>query len=590
MFSIQTEAKSLENTEKTYEISGVHTAYLNNDPQAQAEMLKKLGLFIGTGKGFELERSMTRSEAAVMVVRFLGMEQTVQAGGFIHPFTDVPQWADNYVGWLYENGVTKGVSDSKYGSTQEVTYWQYATLLSRAITGSDDFLASGVGRAEERDFFEKEGRFLRAGVVGLSVRALDCLYTKDPLYSTVVNFLVKKNVFSEEEFGGAAWGVLPSYYSIINGSLVRTISLVQVAKCPEPVTEISMESVNSGQDTLYAVRKAGEAVELLQIDKKALSVNEIVRYENKACERLDYIGIVKGRDYFIEIISDADAKLRCGALLYKDEEGLKTAISAEQLWEGELPFTYLYHSVRSEENLILPGKSHIFIVSAKGITDYEVAKGHNKIIYFDHRNVINQTVNEKETVISCVDLTREVVADRYTVPQDGYRELKHAEEELFYGQAGLYRLNGETGRLLQLSSRPVADIIRYEGDQRMILLSRAIGCYIPGMNGMGGDIIVQLQEDGSEQILLGNDPDHALAIAGFTTATADTVDFFTASDQGMQNFDIYRYRLLSDGSIWVTDFEAGRPEMMEGFSFEHLTDYKEAYMEKEQARLDALGY
>lgn len=74
--------------------TGIHTCGINNDPYAQAEMLKQLGLFGGTEKGFELERNMTRAEAAVMLVRFMGAEGQVRAGIWHHPFKDVPQWAD----------------------------------------------------------------------------------------------------------------------------------------------------------------------------------------------------------------------------------------------------------------------------------------------------------------------------------------------------------------------------------------------------------------------------------------------------------------------------------------------------------------
>ncbi len=50
------------------------------------------------------------------------------------------------------------------------------------------------------------------------------------------------------------------------------------------------------------------------------------------------------------------------------------------------------------------------------------------------------------------------------------------------------------------------------------------------------------------------------------------------------------YRLFPDRSILVTDFEAGRPETVEGFSYEHPTDCKKAFIDREQTRLDALGY
>lgn len=66
-------AITLENT-NAYWATGVHTDGINNDPYDQAVMLKKLGLFQGTEESFELERNMTRAEAAVMLVRFLGAE------------------------------------------------------------------------------------------------------------------------------------------------------------------------------------------------------------------------------------------------------------------------------------------------------------------------------------------------------------------------------------------------------------------------------------------------------------------------------------------------------------------------------------
>ena len=110
------------------------------DTEAQAQMLCDLGLFRGTENGFELEKPMTRAEAAAMLTRFLGAEQEALAGEWEHPFTDVPQWAEPYVGWLYESGLTKGVSDTVYGAEENVTCGQYCTFLIRASRDSDEYL------------------------------------------------------------------------------------------------------------------------------------------------------------------------------------------------------------------------------------------------------------------------------------------------------------------------------------------------------------------------------------------------------------------------------------------------------------------
>lgn len=57
---------------------------------------------------FELGRAMTRSEAVTMLVRLLGRENEALSGKWETPFTDVPAWAEPYVGLAYENGLTTG--------------------------------------------------------------------------------------------------------------------------------------------------------------------------------------------------------------------------------------------------------------------------------------------------------------------------------------------------------------------------------------------------------------------------------------------------------------------------------------------------
>ncbi|NLA87111.1 MAG: trypsin-like peptidase domain-containing protein [Clostridiales bacterium] len=104
---------------------------------SQAETLSNLGLFLGTGEGFELERSMTRAEAAEMVVRLLGKEAEAAAVKPPHPFGDVPDWANSHVGYLYTHGISYGISETQYGSSLLATPSQYGTFLLRSLGYSD---------------------------------------------------------------------------------------------------------------------------------------------------------------------------------------------------------------------------------------------------------------------------------------------------------------------------------------------------------------------------------------------------------------------------------------------------------------------
>ena len=145
-----------------------------------ADSMKAMGLFAGTNKGYELDRAATRAEAGVMLVRLLGREAEAKATAYDAPFTDVPDWAKPYVGWLYRNGLTAGVSGTKYGTNDTVTAQQYATFLLRALGYSDrngDFAyADALRFAEEKGVADgvncDGGTFLRDEVVAMSYTAL----------------------------------------------------------------------------------------------------------------------------------------------------------------------------------------------------------------------------------------------------------------------------------------------------------------------------------------------------------------------------------------------------------------------------------
>lgn len=103
-----------------------------------AQTLYTLGLFKGTNNGFELTKRSTRAEAAVMLVRLLGEEENVLNASLNgHPFSDVPKWANPYIDYLYNNGLTNGISAKAYGSGQQITASQYTTMILRALNYSD---------------------------------------------------------------------------------------------------------------------------------------------------------------------------------------------------------------------------------------------------------------------------------------------------------------------------------------------------------------------------------------------------------------------------------------------------------------------
>ncbi len=102
-----------------------------------AELLNSLGLFKGTDQGYELERVPNRTEASVMLVRLLGKEAEALAGTTKHPFVDVPHWADRYIAYMYDKGLTKGVSATTFDANASCTAQMFVTFVLRSLGFSD---------------------------------------------------------------------------------------------------------------------------------------------------------------------------------------------------------------------------------------------------------------------------------------------------------------------------------------------------------------------------------------------------------------------------------------------------------------------
>ena len=162
-------------------ISTLSLSYGANTPQYlhEAEKLNVLSIFKGSDKGFELERQPTRLEAGIIFVRLMGGEEEALENMYPHPFTDVPKWGQSYVGFLYKHKLTKGISETKFGSRKTVRSSEYMTMALRSIGYHDEGLdfkwRKSLEKALELElvdqpFFDdlKKAKFLRDHVVKIS--------------------------------------------------------------------------------------------------------------------------------------------------------------------------------------------------------------------------------------------------------------------------------------------------------------------------------------------------------------------------------------------------------------------------------------
>ena len=122
-----------------------------------ADSLHEMGLFQGTQNGYDLDRTPTRAEAAVMLVRLLGKEAEAKALTYTAPFTDLKGWEKPYVQYLYSNGLANGTNRTTFNPTGKCTAQMYAVFLLRALGYSDtaDFsYANAIETAREQGIYD----------------------------------------------------------------------------------------------------------------------------------------------------------------------------------------------------------------------------------------------------------------------------------------------------------------------------------------------------------------------------------------------------------------------------------------------------
>jgi len=188
---------------------------------SHVDSLNALGLFNGTGTDaegkpiYDLDKSPTRTEALVMLIRLMGDEAGVREAQYTHPFDDVPEWADAYVGFAYETGLTVGIGGGKFGGEDTANALQYATFLLRALGYSEaegdftyDSSLKKLGELGMRnpEIYREQQSFTRDEIVEMSYSAL--YLSPKGQTNSLANVLLWKDVFTTKQLSATYDGAL----------------------------------------------------------------------------------------------------------------------------------------------------------------------------------------------------------------------------------------------------------------------------------------------------------------------------------------------------------------------------------------------
>lgn len=178
-----------------------------------AQGLFDLGLFKGTGEGFELGNKGDRLQGIIMMIRLMGEEKSALAHNGKTPFLDLTGWLEGhkYVGYGFDNGITKGTNsdNTSFSPSMELSPNMYYTFVLRALgyddskgdfnwetTSGSKLTELGVITEKDRQDIAEDGLY-RDYIVKISYNALNAKLKGST--QTLGEKLISKGVFTKAQ-------------------------------------------------------------------------------------------------------------------------------------------------------------------------------------------------------------------------------------------------------------------------------------------------------------------------------------------------------------------------------------------------------
>ncbi len=132
-----------------YEDFDDHTE-INDNYKTAVATLTGMGIITGKGTGYRPKATLTRQEAAVMVVNVMMNVKDKNAGltGYSDQFTDIIDstiFARKEINYLAVNGVISGVGDGKFSPNGTLSTYQLLTMLMRVAEKKNGYVPANSG-------------------------------------------------------------------------------------------------------------------------------------------------------------------------------------------------------------------------------------------------------------------------------------------------------------------------------------------------------------------------------------------------------------------------------------------------------------
>lgn len=180
---------------------------LLSEDSREVEALLKIGILIGTDKGLELERNVTRAEAVLLIWRVSGAVFTDI--GYAASFEDMQgHWANDAIEKFYRAGYIQGTSPTTFEPDRSVTGKEFTKILLSALGYKDVTVDNAYDLGAEygvlTDNFTKSVVYNSLELTRSDAARIcySALLAKTPEGKTLYESLIEKGVYSENNFEG----------------------------------------------------------------------------------------------------------------------------------------------------------------------------------------------------------------------------------------------------------------------------------------------------------------------------------------------------------------------------------------------------
>ena len=304
-------------------------------------LLSNLGIIKGYEDGtFKPDNTVTRAEAATMIVRMLGLDDEVEAGETNFTDVEADNWASGYVNVAYANGIINGMGDGTFNPNGEVTYGQIVKMIVCALGYEPVALANGgylgggylyAGSSQVTGFTKgvagtANAAASRATVARLIYNALEVEIMDQTSFSTGINgstyeVLENKTILSE-------------YLELekVDGVIVETY--LSSALYEEGDNTVELVVTKSYADSKVAMYEAGDVLTLVADGTDAATllgytVTAYVGENEDGDEAVFAVAAKAGKNNVTVLATDLIKEMSAESIVYYKSESAKSATEAE---------------------------------------------------------------------------------------------------------------------------------------------------------------------------------------------------------------------------------------------------------------------